>query len=94
MRKERAAAAVAELMATFLAHPGHPFWPDKVTLLDRQHVHAAHLLDSAQGTDSYLPALAVAHGGKRTTFGRQLVTHAVLNGSQALHVIRVPSSEG
>jgi len=80
-------AAVAELMATFLAHPGHEFWPDDVTLMDRERVHAARLLDSAQVTDSYLLALAAAHNGKLATFDRQLVTDAVVNGSQALHLI-------
>lgn len=80
-------AAVAELMARFLGHPGHEFWSDDVTLFDRRRVHAARLLDSAQVTDSYLLALAVAHGGKLATFDRQLVTDAVVNGAQALHVI-------
>lgn len=80
-------AAVAELMATFLAHAEHEFWPDDVTLLARKHVHAARLLDSAQVTDSYLLALAASHGGKLATFDRQLVTDAVVNGSQALHLI-------
>jgi uncharacterized protein len=80
-------AAVAELMERFLAHPGYAFWPDDVRLFDRRRVHAARLLDSAQVTDSYLLALATAHGGKLATFDRQLVTDAVVNGSQALHVI-------
>jgi len=80
-------AAVVDLMATFLAHPGHEFWPDDVTLMDRQRVHAARLLDSAQVTDSYLLALAAAHNGKLATFDRQLVTDAVVNGSQAFHRI-------
>ncbi len=81
-------ASVAELMVAFLAHPGHEFWSDSVTLLDRQHVQAARLLDSAQVTDSYLLALATAHGGKLATFDRQLVTDAVVNGAQSLHLIQ------
>ena len=80
-------AAVVDLMATFLAHPGHEFWPDDVTLIDCERVHAARLLDSAQVTDSYLLALAAAHNGKLATFDRQIVTAAVVNGSQALHLI-------
>jgi len=80
-------AAVAELMARFLAHPGHAFWPDDVRLFDGRHVDAARLLDSAQVTDSYLLALAAAHGGKLATFDRQLVADAVVNGAQALHLI-------
>ena len=81
-------AAVAELMAAFLAHPGHEFWADTVTLLDSQHLHAERLLDSAQVTDSYLLALAGVHGGKLATFDRQLVTDAVVNGSQALQILQ------
>ena len=81
-------AAVAELMATFLAHPGHDFWPDSITLLDRQHVDAARLLDSAQVTDSYLLALAASQGGRLATFDRKIVTDAVVNGSQSVHLIK------
>jgi uncharacterized protein len=81
-------AAVAELMAAFLAHPGHEFWPDNVTLLDRQHVDAARLLDSAQVTDSYLLALAASQRGRLATFDRKLVTDAVVNGSQSVHLIK------
>lgn len=80
-------AAVRELMATFLALPGHEFWPDDVTLMDDQQVHGARLLDSAQVTDTYLLTLAAAHGGKLATFDRQLVTDAVPNGRQSLHLI-------
>lgn len=80
-------AAVAELMETFLAHPGHEFWPDSFSILDRKHVHAQRLLNSAQVTDSYLLALAAERSGKLATFDRQLVTDAVVNGSQALHLI-------
>jgi uncharacterized protein len=80
-------AAVAKSMAIFLAHPGHEFWPDHLTLLDRRHVHAERLLHSAQVTDTYLLALAAARGGKLATFDRQLVTDAVVNGSRSLHFI-------
>ena len=81
-------AAVAELMAAFVAHPGHAFWPDAFTLLDRQRLDAARLLDSAQVADSYLLALAASHGGKLATFDRQLVADAVMNGPQSLHIIQ------
>jgi toxin-antitoxin system PIN domain toxin len=80
-------AAVAALMASFLAHPSHTFWPDSITLLDNLRVHAERLLSSAQVTDSYLLALAAARGGKLATFDRQLVTDAVVNGAQSLHLI-------
>jgi predicted nucleic acid-binding protein len=74
-------------MSVFLAHPGHEFWSDYVSLLDRKYVQGERLLDSAQVTDSYLLALAAAHGGILATFDRQLVPDAVIHGSKCLHVI-------
>ncbi len=78
-------AAVAELMR---ALPGHDFWPDDITLLAPARVDGSRLLDSAQVTDSYLLALASAHGGQLATFDQRLVADAVVNGAQALHLIR------
>lgn len=80
-------AAVAELIAILRSLDGHEFWPDDVTLFDSQRIDSARLLDSGQVTDTYLLALAVAHGGKFATFVRHLVTNAVVNGSQALYLI-------
>ena len=74
-------------MATFLAHAGHEFWPDDITLLNGKHVYGERLLDSTQVTDSYLLALAAAHGGKLATFDRQLLADAVVNGPRTLHLI-------
>jgi toxin-antitoxin system PIN domain toxin len=80
-------AAVAELLAAFRQLPGHAFWADDVSLFDRKYLSAARLLDSAHVTDAYLLALARAHGGQLATFDRRLVTDAVMNGPQALHLI-------
>jgi uncharacterized protein len=81
-------AAVAELLAEWCALPGHDFWPDDISLLDAERVDGSRLLDSTQVTDSYLLALAGAHGGQLATFDQRLVTAAVDNGARALHVIR------
>ena len=80
-------AAVAELLSAFRQLPGHAFWADDLSVFDRKHVSAARLLDSAHVTDSYLLALAQAHGGHLATFDRRIVTDAVMNGPQALHLI-------
>jgi uncharacterized protein len=80
-------AAVAELMTILLALGGHEFWPDDVTLFDSQHIDSARLLDSGQVTDTYLLALASAHGGQLATLDRHLVTDAAISGSRALHLI-------
>lgn len=82
-----APAAVAEIIMSLRALPGHEFWPDTISLLDRQHVDAGRLSDSAQVTDTYLLALAHARGGRLATFDRHLVTNAVIGGMQALHLI-------
>jgi toxin-antitoxin system PIN domain toxin len=80
-------SAVAELMAVLRALGGHEFWPDDVTLFDCQRIDTARLLDAGQVTDTYLLALACAHGGRLATFDRHLVTDAVIDGSKALHLI-------
>jgi toxin-antitoxin system PIN domain toxin len=81
-------AAVAELLTGLCALPGHDFWPDDITLLNSKRVDSRRLLDSAQVTDSYLLALATSHVGQLATFDQRLVTDAVGNGSQVLHLIR------
>lgn len=79
--------AVAELLGEFLAHPGHEFWSDDLSLLDKQRIHTERLLDSSQVTDSYLLALAAERGGKLATFDRHLVPDAVAAGRQSLYLI-------
>jgi uncharacterized protein len=78
---------VAELFAKLLNLPGHAFWPDDVSLLDREKVDVGRVSTAGQVTDSYLLALAVTHKGKLATFDRRLVTDAVPNGAQGLHLI-------
>ncbi len=80
-------AAVAQLMSGLCALPGHVFWPDDISLLDTKKLDAARILSSAQVTDSYLLALACAHGGKLATFDRRLVVDAVRGGVKGLHLI-------
>lgn len=80
-------AAVAELVTGLRALPGHEFWQDDLSLFDAQRVRMDRLLDSSQITDTYLLALACAHGGQFATFDRRLVTDAVINGVAALHRI-------
>lgn len=80
-------AAVAELVQVLRGIGGYEFWPDDISLLDPNHIEATRLLESSQVTDSYLLALASAHGGQLATFDRHLVTNAVIGGSKALHLI-------
>jgi uncharacterized protein len=80
-------AAVADVLAALMELPGHFFWPDDVSFLHSPQVNSARLLDSAHLTDSYLLALARAHEGQLATLDRRLVTDAVIQGDQALHLI-------
>lgn len=80
-------AAVAQIMLGLCALPGHVFWPDDISLLDTKKLDATRILSSAQVTDSYLLALACAHGGKLATFDRRLVVDAVRGGAKGLHLI-------
>ena len=80
-------AAVSELVAILRALGGHEFWSDDVTLFDGARIDPARLLDSGQVTDTYLLALAKAHGGQLATFDRHLVTEAVIGGAKVLHLI-------
>jgi len=81
-------SAVAPLMVGLCALPGHVFWPDDISLFDTERFDMARLLISGQVTDSYLLALAYAHGGQLATFDRRLVMSAVRDGEQGLHLIR------
>jgi predicted nucleic acid-binding protein len=78
---------VAKVMRGLRDMEGHTFWPDDLSLVDTGSVDCERLLDSAQVTDSYLLALALAHGGKLATFDRRLVASAVADGAGSVHVI-------
>lgn len=66
---------------------GHVFWSDDISLLDEGKVDSTRLLNAAQTTDSYLLALAQAHGGQLATLDRRLATTAVHGGARALCLI-------
>ena len=80
-------AAVADILAGLLVLSGHVFWPDDISLLDAERVETDQLLSHGQVTDSYLLALAYAHGGQLASFDRRLVVDAVRDGADALHLI-------
>lgn len=80
-------AIVAEIVTQLRGLPGHVFWPDDISLVDADRVNANEVLTSAQVTDTYLLALAVAHDGKLATFDRRLSVKAVKGGKAALHLL-------
>lgn len=81
------AAAVAGLLGPLCRLPGHQFWADDLSLLERTRVDATRLLGSAQITGTCLLALACEHGARLASFDRRLVTDAVRDGAAHLHLI-------
>lgn len=82
-----APAVVAGIIGRLRQRAGHVFWPDDISLLDPRHFDTDKLLAHKQLTDSYLVALALAHGGKLASLDRRLSVTAVHGGRAGLHVI-------
>jgi toxin-antitoxin system PIN domain toxin len=80
-------AVVAKVLQGFKTQPGHVFWPDDISLLTAAHIDPEHLLRHGQITDSYLLALAVAHGGQLASLDHRLSVKAVHGGKAALRLI-------
>jgi len=82
------AAEIAERLAEAAAGPGHRFWPDAVSMLDRAVIDRARLLGARQVTDAYLLALAVHNKGRFVTFDRSIALDVVPSAkAQHLHVL-------
>jgi uncharacterized protein len=64
----------------------HRFWPDDISLLDKQRINHAHVLGPNQLADIYLVALAVEHGGRLVTFDRAIPIAAV-RGAKPHHLM-------
>lgn len=79
-------AEVATIMSQMCGLPGHRFWADDISLLTAEHVDISQILTSAQATDTYLLALAVANKGKLATFDR-LSPRGVSGGEDPVHLI-------
>ena len=80
-------AEVAAIVAKLRELPGHVFWANDISLVGSTDIDPARILTSAQVTDTYLLALAAAHGGQLATFDRRLSPAAVTRGRSALHLI-------
>lgn len=81
------ASSAAELVSRLRGLPGHVFWADAVSLVDRAVCDTSRLTTAGQVTDSYLLALAVANSGRLATFDQRLVTSAVRGGDEAVIVL-------
>lgn len=80
-----AVAVVLDSLRRMCATERHTFWPDDVSLRDGLLPDLA--LTHGQVTDTYLLALAVAHGGRLATLDRHVPVNAVPGGPAALELI-------
>jgi uncharacterized protein len=77
-------ALAAALLASFVSAPAHEFWPDSISLCERNLIDATRLMTASQITDSYLLALAVKNGGILVSLDSRLLTSAVKLGEKHL----------
>ncbi len=71
----------------YLDSPGHQFWHDDVSLMNRRLF--IPLPGSKQLTDSCLLGLAVKHGGRLATFDASIDASLIPGGAAAYEVIKV-----
>jgi predicted nucleic acid-binding protein len=67
--------------------PDHQFWPDGVSLLQRDIWSQIDYVKPADLTDLYLIALAVKRGAKFATLDRTIPAHRIRGGKEALHIL-------
>ena len=80
-------SSVVPSLAAMRTLPGHHFWPDKISIADDMHIDVALLSNHSRVTDSYLLALARAHGGRLASMDQKLAVDAVLGGAGSLEII-------
>lgn len=82
-------AVIASLLDRFCSSSRHVFWPDDITLLNKNMFGGLDKIGSKQVTDIYLLGLAVSKGGKLATLDRSIPVDVVGDGSAALELIAV-----
>lgn len=80
-------SSVAPSLAAMRTLPGHHFWPDKISIADDMHIDVGLLSSHSRVTDSYLLALARAHGGRLASMDQRLAVDAVPGGAGSLEII-------
>ena len=80
-------SSVAPALAAMRMLPGHHFWHDKISIGDHLHIDVALLSSHSRVTDSYLLALARAHGGRLASMDHRLAVDAVAGGAGSLEII-------
>ena len=80
-------SSVAQSLLAMRSLPGHRFWPDKISIADGSHVETLLLSSHSRVTDSYLLALARAHGGRLASMDHRLAVDAVPDGAESLALL-------
>ena len=70
---------VREILAEMTGAPGHIFWPDSLSILDKTRFRLTGT-GPKQLTDIYLLGLAVANGARLATFDRNIALDHVVGG--------------
>lgn len=78
-------AEARRLLVAYLSAPGHQFWPDEVSLTDRELIQ--ELPSPKALTDTYLLALATKRGGRLISFDKRIDTSLVLGGAGACFIL-------
>jgi uncharacterized protein len=78
---------VARVLTAMRALPGHRFWPDDISIADGSHIDTTLLTSHSRVTDTYLLALAAAHGGRLASMDHRLAIDAVANGAKSLELL-------
>lgn len=76
---------VRQSLFSIIQAPGHQFWPDDITFLDRSTFPV--LPASREQTDTYLLALALRHRGRLATCDRRLDPTLISGGPSGYFVI-------
>lgn len=79
-------AQVVERLTSATSTSAHQFWPDDLSLLDKNVIDATRVHGPRQLTDAYLLALAVQHSGRLVTFDAGIPRAAVI-GAMSRHMV-------
>ena len=74
---------LAEHLRRFCASTPHEFWPEDLSLRDRDRFDLAAVHGHQQIADVYLLGLAVKHGGRFVTFDQRVPLAAVMGATRA-----------
>ncbi len=77
---------IAARLSGLCANAVHQFWPDQISVLDRQGVDCSRIHGPRQLTDVYLLALAVRNDGRLVTFDTSIARNAVV-GARDHHLL-------